>query len=110
MRIAVFILAAQILALLSQPCEDTFGPAALTTANGFVAEQTFENSRPESEPEEDCSPFCICTCRQVPAADVSSLLPENVELPIIVTTESEFQYDESLIHLFRPSIWQPPRS
>ena len=94
-----------ILLLLTQPCQDTF-------AQGTDVSNTENILQPlQDEPEpEDCSPFCICACRQVPSAYQYFTSVDIVEVTAAAITAPIFEYQNPYTKNFHHSIWQPPKA
>jgi len=95
-----------ILLLLTQPCQDTFAQSSRN-----VASETTNVQLPSEDDEqpEDCSPFCICACRQVPTA-YQHFTSINVEVKGSVTPAPAFEYQNPYTKNFHDSIWQPPKA
>lgn len=107
MKIFTFTFILYILLLLTQPCQDTFAQN-----NGSVVPDTNNVQQPaEDEPmPDDCSPFCICACRQVPSAyqDFTSVLV--LDVTAAATAAPILEYQNPYTKNFHSSIWQPPKA
>lgn len=105
MKTFTFTLIIYILLLLTQPCQDTF-------AQGIDISNTDNVQQPlQDDPiPDDCSPFCICACRQVPSAYRHFTSVDVVEVTVAAIPATAFEYQNPYTKNFRDSIWQPPKA
>ncbi len=108
--IFIFVFSFYLLFLSAQPCQDF--------ADG-------EFSRPQSENEQvrlhdggerdresesgECSPFCICSCRQVSANYNFTSLPKAKEAAVFTESTDGISYRSDYLHQPLDSIWQPTK-
>jgi hypothetical protein len=108
MKFAATILILNIFVLLSVPCEDSFAAEKVSPAN-VNAEQTIDGHQHDLPTEEDCSPFCICSCRQVPAAFDHFTVSASAKVFDSKKNIPPFEYKDPLTNNFPTAIWQPPK-
>jgi hypothetical protein len=109
MKIFCFIFSIYLLLLSVQPCQ---GIAAV----GFSQPKT-ENEQSNLQNHEEtedcetheCSPFCICSCRQISVPFNFSAVAINQETAAF-TKEFPKVFSQDNYHLqYFDSIWQPPK-
>ncbi len=108
MKLAAIILIGHIFLLLGQPCADVFVSERDLSASKVLTKSIGEIPEDPTE-EDDCSPFCICSCRQVPAAFDKFTQPENIVERSSDNSKASFEYKNLLALDFSNSIWQPPK-
>jgi hypothetical protein len=109
MRIFCFIFSFYLLLLSVQPCQDfvASGFSYLQIENEQA--QLQDNSK-DSEPESnECSPFCICSCRQVSVGDKIPVLTSSEQIAVITQSTAHFFYQSNYSHQHLNFIWQPPK-
>ena len=106
MKTFTFTFIFYILLLLAQPCQDTFVQVSRNDESETINER--QPAEDDTQPE-DCSPFCICACRQVPTA-YHYFTSINVEVKGSATRAPAFEYQNPYTKNFHDSIWQPPKA
>ncbi|HEX8735354.1 MAG TPA: DUF6660 family protein [Pyrinomonadaceae bacterium] len=111
MKAFCFIFSFYLLLLSVQPCQD-FEAGGFSDASAEDERQTLvlHGSSGETEKEtHECSPFCICSCRQVSASYNLTVLsiPEAAEA--VAATSRANLYQNNYSNQYPNSIWQPPK-
>ena len=108
MRPASFAIIVYILFLLTQPCQDVLAAHDPGFDDASVATEMSTPSDCEGSGD-DCSPFCICSCRTVPAGEYSiSLIPEP-EIFATIVRKNPIDYTNPQTKSFASTVWQPPK-
>jgi hypothetical protein len=110
MRPASFAIIVYIVFLLTQPCQDVLAAHEPVFDDTRVAtEMSSPSDCDEGDAGDDCSPFCICSCRTVPAGEYSiSLIPEpEIFAPIV--RRNPIDYTNPQAKSFASIVWQPPK-
>jgi hypothetical protein len=113
MRPFLYIFTFYLLFLSVQPCGDLV-PADAPDQAAF-GQANFEKQAPSGpddcpDPGHECSPFCICSCRQVPAAQEILTAAPDQETKIIVSVLPKTAFQNNYSHQLTGSIWQPPKN
>lgn len=105
---AIFIIYLAFLAV--QPCEDLVARDGFDDHAASVEQTAPQDDCPDSAPDHECSPFCICSCRQMSAMqfDLKAALTPNVKFDRHTISSHVFNNDYS--HQFLDTIWQPPKN
>jgi hypothetical protein len=106
-RPTAFAIVFYILFLLTQPCQDVLGAPPLTRGEAS-ASQTEEDEDCE-DGDDNCSPFCICSCRQAPAGYFSIETARESKVIIEPVRTTEIDYTRGVSASFTGSVWQPPK-
>lgn len=108
MRIFGFIFTAYILALSLQPCQEWNIPAETPGGINAVYSRSDHVSGIKTE-EDDCSPFCVCSCCYVSVADryFPFALPKEAAAVPETTLSADYQNPNLDAHV--TPIWQPPK-
>ena len=110
MRPARFAIILYILFLLTQPCQDVLAAHGPGYDDASVAAEVSPPSDcNDEEAGDDCSPFCICSCRTVPAREYSVSLVSGSEPFTTVTRKAPANYTNPQTKSFAATIWQPPK-
>ncbi len=108
MKVFCFIFSFYLLLLSVQPCQDFAASEFFRPQPGN--EQTFlhkdENTQTETH---ECSPFCICSCRQVSLKYNFSIFSLLKEIAVFAKSTSQISYQNDYSHQHFDSIWQPPK-
>ena len=107
MRPAAFVIIVYILFLLMQPCQDIFAAHALSPDEARTLEVSVGDL--DAEAEEECSPFCICSCRTVPAAEYSTSFISQPKEITPIHRKNPVYYTNPQTKSFAATIWQPPK-
>lgn len=108
MKTFSFIFGLYLLLLSLQPCQDLVADEFLSLQNENELTQLSDYNENTESGTDECSPFCICSCRQTPVADqFFSVLAANELTVFAKTPQNSYQNDYSHLHL--DSIWQPPK-
>ena len=102
-KILAFFLALYVIALTFHPCVDSD-----RTCTGSAVIAT-ENPAHDSGPDHKdlCSPFCTCSCCNVPAEITTTVVLPYI--PIFHRTITFF-FTPQLTTTFLPSVWDPPKT
>jgi hypothetical protein len=111
MKAFCFIFSFYLLFLSVQPCQDFeaggFSYAPVGNERQAVMQH---NSGGETESEtHECSPFCICSCRQVSTSYNLVVLSITENTEAVVTTSQANLYQNNYSNQYLNSIWQPPK-
>lgn len=109
MKFVAFSLILHIFVLLTVPCEDTFAAVSEIPAKDVMTRSMDEPTN-DIPTDEDCSPFCICTCRQVPAAFVQFTELASSKVYASKSNVPAFEYTAPFTSNFPTAIWQPPKA
>ena len=108
MKVFCFSFIVYFVLLITQPCEDIL--AYVDSCNGKNTEIVHLDNTSDSDPQaDDCSPFCICSCCSLSAADrsVARYISASIESVSIEIEAIEYLNPYSKAH--QNSIWQPPK-
>lgn len=104
MKYFLVIFSVYFLALSLMPCTDALGMNTPNTSKTEIT-QTHNN---DTDHNDFCSPFCICSCCNTPVNITFDLLSIKVNNPIASNLKiSVFNF--SLASNYYGSIWQPPK-
>ena len=103
MKIIAFIMAFLVLALNVIPCADTVNAANESKSKMVVAKSNSQKSDPQ---QDDCSPFCHCTCCGTFSPNHSITVLSYILTYLSISKSSFLPAD--LIEIALP-IWQPPQ-
>ncbi|MEP7214575.1 MAG: hypothetical protein ABI791_15980 [Acidobacteriota bacterium] len=99
-----------VLILVAQTCDEVATASVEASAVSAQSNYFQTSVHDPSDTTDKCSPFCICSCRQVPSLQENHAeLPERVVDPI---SSREIQPHRVTPHgsSFTESIWQPPKA
>jgi hypothetical protein len=109
MRVFCFIFSLYLLLLSVQPCQDfAASEFPLPQIENERAQLSNDGENTESESHE-CSPFCICSCRQVSVTDKIPVLSSTEEIAVFTKSSTQITYRSDYSHQHLNSIWQPPK-
>jgi hypothetical protein len=94
-----------------QPCQD-FAPAGESLNPQSESEQARLQDGGEGDRQEDtheCSPFCICSCRQVSTSYNLTVLSMAEEVTAVAAASPAVFYQNNYSNQYLSSIWQPPK-
>lgn len=108
-RIFCFIFIIQVVALLTQPCEEIF-PNVLGNVYNTAQVSRLDDRTPAETQRDECSPFCICSCCSHPMATqtFSFAVTTQAKQKPEPTPLAEYTNPYSANH--SESIWQPPKA
>ncbi len=103
MKFLAFIMAFLVLALSVLPCADSSNAATDSKAKTVTAKSNQQKDNPQ---QDDCSPFCHCTCCAGFSINHFIAVINLRLLPISKTATAYFSAKTNNITL---PIWQPPK-
>ena len=110
MRPATLTIILYILFLLTQPCQDVLAARGLVDDEARVAVQMSSPSDcDEKGTGDDCSPFCICSCRTVPAGEHFVTFVPEPKILAPIARKSPICYTNPQTNSFTSTVWQPPK-
>jgi hypothetical protein len=102
MRLFLHIFSIYILALSVMPCSDAY--------NNCKSETVFtEAHNHKSDRNDNCSPFCTCTCCSTTANPKFTPLKFDIAKPIATSKITYHNRDFSFVSNYCGNIWQPPK-
>ncbi|MGI8849068.1 MAG: DUF6660 family protein [Pyrinomonadaceae bacterium] len=109
MKVFCFIFSFYLLLLSVQPCQDFAASEFSRPQTG--SEQTLLHPSGEDTQTEthECSPFCICSCRQVSVKYDFSIFSLPKEITVFAKLTAQISYQDDYSHQHFDSIWQPPK-
>jgi hypothetical protein len=108
MRAFCFIFIFYLLFLSAQPCQDL--AAGEFARPPMASEQTRLQNNYDSQPESgECSPFCICLCRQISATDDFPVFASRGKTAFLTNAPVPIFYRNDYSHQHLTFIWQPPK-
>jgi hypothetical protein len=109
MRIFSFIFSVYLLLLSVQPCQD-FAASEFSYSQSGNEQTRVNDDEDEQQETHECSPFCICSCRQMSVAYNLST-PAQEKETVIFTQRCSKITSQKLIYSnhYLDSIWQPPK-
>ncbi|HLA96232.1 MAG TPA: hypothetical protein VK612_10960 [Pyrinomonadaceae bacterium] len=110
MRSISYLLIVYVVFLLTQSCQDIAPRVNEEAWSGNASQQTFLTPTQGEDHSEDCSPFCICSCRQVPNAYQSFSFGVTSGPDARDFAAGSFEYSDPHARTFSGSIWQPPKA
>jgi hypothetical protein len=108
MRVFCFIFSIYLLLLSVQPCQD-FATSEFSRPQIESEQAQLHNDENTESESRECSPFCICSCRQVSVADKMPVLASGELLAVFTKSVAGIFYQSNYSHQHLNSIWQPPR-
>jgi len=110
MRFVALIIFVQILVAVSTPCPDAISSGSMFASVSTRAAADVKAPDEGEDHDEECSPSCICSCRQVPASSVAFCEPPAEAAMNDAVQKVAFRYRDDPETTFRESIWQPPQA
>lgn len=107
MKVFRLIFIVYLLVLSVQPCRD-LGDSRFSYSKAENGQTMLNGDAPQQETPE-CSPFCICSCRQVSVTDNFSALSLPKEIAVLTATASLVTSRNDYSRQYPDSIWQPPK-
>ena len=98
----MLILAFLVLGFTVLPCADSL----CFSNNSEIAYEITESDCPDEEHQDNCSPFCICTC--CPGVSLSHTSDTANNIPFPEATKHFFLIDIRTYSFALP-VWQPPQ-
>jgi hypothetical protein len=111
MKAFCFIFTIYLLFLSVQPCQD-FESGGFSSASPETGQQKLLLSGGDCENENEtheCSPFCICSCRQVSTSYNLTALSVTENSEAVVMNSPAVFYQNNYSNQYLNSIWQPPK-
>ena len=108
MRTFCFIFIVYVVFLLTQPCQDL----AALGVNGCESDtySAHVERSPEQPCDDECLPFCICSCCSHPVANVVFTLGMTTATKVDAIYADLIEYRDPDTQTYRNSIWQPPKA
>jgi hypothetical protein len=108
MRLSSLGLILYVLVLLTVPCQDAFPRVNPSTTDSAIAKSELPSNQQSSQDE--CSPFCTCSCCSVSIVhqDISSLFAS--ESAAVISESRILGHRNPYIKNHHSSIWQPPKA
>jgi hypothetical protein len=104
---SVFIV--YLVVLLTQPCPD-LAAMVRDKDNGDVVATHVDSTTPADCDEEECSPFCICSCCSHPVANHQFSFGMTTEVKTLAVAKIAAEYNNPNLKAFHNSVWQPPKA
>jgi hypothetical protein len=104
-----FIFIIYIVFLVTQPCQDMISPID-NAGSGETVIANIQNDSDDHEVEEECSPFCACSCCIHAVARQRISTESSLRLEFIGHNASSVDYDACYSKAHQNSIWQPPKA
>jgi hypothetical protein len=108
MKLFCFIFSFYLLLLSVQPCQDFAAGEFSRPPTGNEQMLLYNDEDTQTETHE-CSPFCICSCRQVSFKNNFSVFSLSKEIAVFAKLTSQIYYQNNYSHQHLDSIWQPPK-
>jgi len=109
MRVFCFIFSFYLLLLSVQPCLD-FAVRKFSRSQTGNEQTLLHNDGEDTQTEtHECSPFCICSCRQVSVKYNFSIFSLPKDIAVLAKSTSPISYQNDYSHQHFDSIWQPPK-
>jgi hypothetical protein len=109
MRVFCFIFSFYLLLLSVQPCQD-FAASRFSYPQIENEQAKLHDADKDMQSEShECSPFCICSCRQISVADNFSSPLSKVEVAAFAKSTVQIFYRNTYSHQHLNFIWQPPK-
>lgn len=105
MRLFAYIFSIYILALSVMPCSDAYNDCESDTTYKEYS-QAHNHS---TDHNDNCSPFCTCTCCSTTANPKFTPLKFQITKPIVSSKITYPIRDFSFISNYCGNIWQPPK-
>ena len=106
-RPTAFVVVFYILFLLTQPCQDVLGAPSSFRGEASAGQAAEDKGCEDSD--DNCSPFCICSCRQAPAGYFSIETAPKMKATIAPIWTIEEDYTCRITASYTGSVWQPPK-
>ena len=107
-RTFCFIFIVYVVFLLTQPCQDLTALGVNRCENDTLSVHVERSPAPSQDDE--CLPFCICSCCSHPVANVVFTLSLSTETKVAVTYSNLIEYPDPDSQTYPNSIWQPPKA
>jgi len=108
MKIFCFILSFYLLLLSVQPCQD-FSASQFFDAQTENEQTRLLDCEDTQQETHECSPFCICSCRQMSVKNDFSIFSPPKEIAVFLKYISRISYQNNYSHQHLDFIWQPPK-
>ncbi|WP_220761415.1 DUF6660 family protein [Flavobacterium sp. UMI-01] len=105
MKILRIILSIYIIALSCMPCADA--AYGIEEKNHIV--QSDENSASDHHLEDNCSPFCVCSCCHCMGLYKFNDFTKDLLTINLFVERNTVAYTTTLFSNFQNAIWQPPQ-
>jgi hypothetical protein len=108
MKVFCFIFSVYLLVLSVQPCQDLGNGEFSYPETGNEQTLLHDGNAPQQEAHE-CSPFCICSCRQVSVTYNFSVLSLPKEVAVFAKAGAQVTIQNHYSRQYPDLIWQPPK-
>lgn len=108
MKIFCFSFIVYLLVLSWQPCNDLTAKFSSCESKSFTETTHLSETETPDEPD-DCSPFCICSCRQISTVYTNLNFIATSALIASFENAPEISYQNPYSHQNLDLIWQPPK-
>ncbi len=108
MKLFSFIFTIYLLVLSAQPCRD-IAETGFSDPQTGIEQNQFEEKEDEREESHECSPFCICSCRQMSVIQKLSSPVQEKEIAVLTRDFSKIASQSHYSHQYFDFIWQPPK-
>lgn len=93
---------------MSQPCQDVVAQAGKCCDEPEMSAH-FESSNHQEAGEDECSPFCICSCCGQAVASHKTSFGVRLDVETATFTAPLKTYSPPDTASFTTSVWQPPK-
>lgn len=107
-RVFCFSYIVYLLVLLAQPCQDVVAQTH-DCCNEPEMSAHFENSSHNEPGEDECSPFCICSCCGQAVASHKTSFGVTLDIETARFNTPLMTYSPPDTASFTISVWQPPK-
>lgn len=108
-KILCYFLVFYFLLLSWQPCQD-FAELGVLTKSLAKTEKIADDKHEEELLDEDCSPFCACSCCRVSAVSYNFSLAEKRDFSVRIKSFLPDVYENRYFPNDLNAVWRPPRS
>jgi hypothetical protein len=107
-RVFCFSFIIYLVLLVTQPCQDVVAQAGGCCDEPEMSAH-FESSSHNEPSEDECSPFCICSCCGQAVASHKNSFGVTLDVETATVTASLKTYSPPDTASFTTSVWQPPK-
>jgi hypothetical protein len=107
-KVFCFVFTIHILLLSLVPCEELTTKAEIRVNEAFQQSQ-IQSHEQTSDENENCSPFCICSCCHFSTAYQFKIFSVTDKITITPISTPEISYQNPHTQNYKNSIWQPPK-
>lgn len=107
-RVFCFSFIVYLVLLMSQPCKDVVAQASQCGDEPEVSAH-FESSNHQETAEDECSPYCMCSCCGQAVARNQTSFDTTFDVETTYNAARLTTYSAPNGSLFPTSVWQPPK-